>query len=104
MGDTFESRIRAEIEEETNARVVSAAYRFVVENRFLYRGKQIQSVEHYLEVVIDRQDVISRESHLVQQWLPISKLKDYDLRPTVVRDAIAGASYMATSYLNANPL
>lgn len=37
LGDSFGDRIRREFEEETNARVVSADYRFVVENRFLWR-------------------------------------------------------------------
>lgn len=102
MGDTFESRIRAEVEEETNARVVTADYRFVVENRFRYQGQVIQGVEHYLEVTIDRKDIASGESHLVQHWLPLDRLKDYDVRPTIVRDAIADGSYRTVRHLAVN--
>lgn len=102
MGDTFESRIRAEIEEETNAKVLSAEYRFVVENRFLYNGCVIQGVEHFLEVIIDRQDVASHEGHLVQQWLPLDQLQHYDLRPIVVRDAIFKGEYRTVRHLSVN--
>lgn len=102
MGDTFESRIRAEIEEETNAKVVTADYRFVVENRFRYNGQVIQGVEHYLEVTIDRKDVTSGESHLTQHWLPLDRLQGYDVRPTIVRDAIADGSYQTVRHLAVN--
>jgi 8-oxo-dGTP pyrophosphatase MutT (NUDIX family) len=44
VGDTFESRLRREFEEETTARVIRAEYRFVVENRFLVDGCLIQSI------------------------------------------------------------
>lgn len=100
MGDTFESRIRAEIEEETNAKALSTEYRFVVENRFRYNGQVIQGVEHYLEVKIDRQDIVSRESHLIQQWLPLDSLQNYDLRPTLVRDAIGNGEYKLRRHLS----
>jgi 8-oxo-dGTP pyrophosphatase MutT (NUDIX family) len=38
VGDSFEERLRKEFEEETSARIVSADYRFVVENRFHWRA------------------------------------------------------------------
>lgn len=103
MGDTFESRIRVEVEEETNARVVDAKYRFVVENRFSYNGNDIQIVEHYLAVTLDRIDITSREGHLSQHWLPIDRLRDYDLRPVVVRDAIANENYQTVRHMIARP-
>ena len=102
MGDTFESRIRAEIEEETNAKVLTTDYRFVVENRFRYNGNLIQAVEHYLEVTIDRADVSSRESHLTQHWLPVATLMNIDLRPNVVRDAIAHGTYKTVRHMDVN--
>lgn len=103
VGDTFESRIRAEIEEETNAKVLTTEYRFVVENRFHYHGNLIQTIEHYLEVTIDRSDVASRESHLAQHWLPLANLIDMDLRPTVVRDVVADRTYRTVRHLGVNP-
>ena len=46
VGDTFMSRMAAEIYEETTARLVSTEYLFVVENRFVFEGKVIQGLEH----------------------------------------------------------
>lgn len=89
VGDTFVSRLRQESEEETNAKVVGCQYLFVVENRPRVNGKLIQSLDHYFAVTVDREDVESRERHLSQHWLPVSSLKEYDLRPWIVRDVIA---------------
>lgn len=89
LGDSFESRIRREFEEETTARVVRADYRFVVENRFLWRGQHIQTLEHYFEVELDRSDIASREPHLAQTWLTKSDFAQADVRPSVVRDLLA---------------
>jgi len=89
VGDTLVSRLRQEFEEETNAKLVDCQYLFVVENRLRMNGKLIQGLEHYCAVTLDREDIESRESHLSQHWLPISSLKDYDLRPWIVRDVIA---------------
>jgi ADP-ribose pyrophosphatase YjhB (NUDIX family) len=88
VGDTFEERLRKEFEEETSATVVSAEYRFVVENRFRVKEGLVQTLEHYFEVVLDRLDVVSRESHLEQLWLPEDAFAVADVRPTVVRDAL----------------
>lgn len=98
-GDTFDSRIRAEIEEETNARVTSWDYLFVVENRFTAGEHQIHGLEHYLLVAIDREDVRSGEPHLVQEWLSIADLPTRDLRPTTVRDLVASDDLTATRHL-----
>ncbi|MGE5193170.1 MAG: NUDIX domain-containing protein [Deltaproteobacteria bacterium] len=38
IGDTLESRLRSEFEEETTARVIRAEYRFAVENHFVASG------------------------------------------------------------------
>ena len=93
-GDTLVERLQMEFEEETNASVVSCTYAFVVENKRIYNGVLLQSVDHFFHVEIDRQDVSTKESHLTQHWLPIETLKQFDLRPKVVRDLIAeGKSY-----------
>ncbi len=99
IGDTFESRLRQEFEEETTARVVRAEYRFVVENRFLVAGCLIQSLEHYMEVEIDRVQIESAEPGLAQHWLPLERLADFDLRPWVVRDVIATGEYRRVRHL-----
>jgi ADP-ribose pyrophosphatase YjhB (NUDIX family) len=98
-GDTFESRIRREFEEETNARVLSWSYLFVVENRFLWEGALIHGLEHYVEVALDRIDVESRADHLTQHWLPLNRLREFDLRPRPVRDALAGGEFRAIKHM-----
>ena len=99
VGDTFVSRLRAEIEEETNARLVHAEYLFVVENRFVVDGVLIHGVEHYLLAEIDRYRIQSHESHLSFHWLPIDYLAKYDLRPHVAREAIANGDYNRIKHL-----
>lgn len=89
VGDTFESRIRAEFEEETTARVVETRYLFVVENRFRVADGLVHGLEHYLEVKLDRKEVESREAHLTFHWLDLASLRTHDLRPRVVRDVVA---------------
>jgi hypothetical protein len=90
---------RLEFEEETTAKVLSSRYLFVVENRFVYDGQTIQAVEHYLEVEIDMAELKSRESHLSQHWLPLTQLLNYDLRPTIVRNAIYTGAYLKEKHL-----
>ena len=99
VGDTFETRIRREFEEETTARVSGWRYLFVVENRFAVGGDTFQGLEHYLEVTLDRRNVESREAHLSQHWLPLARLRDYDLRPHVVRDVLASGDLHNVSHL-----
>lgn len=99
IGDTFESRLRKELEEETTARVRRAEYRFVVENRFHVKGMFIHGLEHYFEVELDSPDIRSTESHLSQHWLPLDSLCDYDLRPWVVRDVIASGEFRLVRHL-----
>lgn len=99
VGDTFETRLRKEFEEETNARVVAARYLFCVENHFSYKGHAVQQAEHFFLVSLDRHDVVSNEAHLRQHWLPLADLPNVDLRPFVVRDAVASGSYLTDRHL-----
>ena len=99
VGDTFVSRLRREFEEESNARVVNCQYLFVVENRDLVNGELRQAVAHFFAVTLDREDIESREKHLAQHWLPVSALKDYDLRPRIVRDVLAEGRLHSTRHL-----
>ncbi len=99
LGDTFVSRLKTEFEEETNAHVVDCRYLFVVENRLLRDGSLIQGVEHYFDVTLDRDELDSREDNLAQYWLPVPGLKEYDLRPWVVRDIVAEGRQHAVRHL-----
>jgi ADP-ribose pyrophosphatase YjhB (NUDIX family) len=99
LGDTIEDRIRKEIAEETNATLRTSRFLFVVENRFIAAGQRIHTLELYVEATIDRKDVHSREPHLKQEWLPLDTLASVDLRPYVVRDALADGSYETVGHL-----
>lgn len=99
VGDTFETRLRKEFEEETNATVVEARYLFCVENHFRYGGNLIQQAEHYFLVNLDRRDIESRETHLRQYWIPISKFGQADVRPSAVRDAVVDGSYLSKRHI-----
>jgi 8-oxo-dGTP pyrophosphatase MutT (NUDIX family) len=99
LGDTFEARLRKEFEEETSARVTRAEYRFVVENRFLWRGQLVQSVEHYFEVELDRDEVTSNEPHLEQIWLSEERFAKADVRPTIVRDSLVSGEWRNIRHL-----
>ena len=99
VGDTFVSRLQTEVEEETTARLLRAEYLFVVENQFRSAGVSVHGLEHYLLGEIDRTDVQSREPHLLFRWLPLDSLAQVDLRPHLVRDAIASGSYLRIRHL-----
>jgi len=99
LGDTLAGRLKQEYEEETTARVVDCAYLFVLERQLLVDGRLTQTIDHFFEVTLDREDVQSRESHLSQHWLPVSSLKAYDLRPWTVRDLIAEGRVHAVRHL-----
>jgi len=100
LGDTLVGRLKREFEEETTARVVDCTYLFVVERQAVVDGKLTQSVDHFFQVTLDREDVESQESHLSQHWLPVSDLRDYyDLRPRTIRDVIADGRLHAVRHL-----
>ena len=99
IGDTFETRLKTEFEEETNAQLVVSRYLFCVENHFRHGDSVIQQVEHFFLVKLDRLDVRSAEPHLRQHWLPIGDLALIDLRPRVVRDALIDGTYLTCRYL-----
>ena len=100
LGDSFDARLRKEFEEETSARLLRSKYRFVVENRFHWRGELIQTLEHYFEVELDRLDIESNEPDLEQIWLPLQSFARADVRPTVVRDLLASGNWQGIRRLS----
>ena len=99
LGDTLDERLRKEFEEETSARVVRAEYRFVVENRFIWREQLVQTLEHYFEVELDRTEVTSKEPHLEQLWLSRQVFATADVRPTVVRNTLLSPDWADVRHL-----
>ena len=102
-GDTFVGRLRREFEEETTGRVVDCTYLFVLEYQGVVNGRLMQSVDHFFQVALDREDVESRESHLSQHWLPVAGLKEVDLCPRIVRDLIAEGRLHTVRHLVVRP-
>jgi ADP-ribose pyrophosphatase YjhB (NUDIX family) len=98
-GESMEDRIRLEYGEETDRQVVRAQYLFVVENRVRTAAGILHSLEHYFSVELDSHEVRSRERHLVQCWLPLSRLSAHDVRPHVVRDAIVDGTWKTRKHL-----
>ena len=100
FGETMAERVAKEFAQETNARVLTTRYLFVVEHLWRHAdGRLVQGLEHFFQVTLDREDVESREPHLAQHWLPLSSLTAYDLRPWIVRDAIAEGRMHAVRHL-----
>ena len=99
-GDSLVGRLKQELQEETNTKLLSCRYLFVVENLFHLEGHLIHSLEHYFEARIDRQTVESREAHLTHAWIPVEALCEYDLRPKIVRDHVADGSFRRLRHIH----
>jgi ADP-ribose pyrophosphatase YjhB (NUDIX family) len=98
-GDTIESRMKLEIEEETNAKITNWQYLFIVENKFQWNGKLFHGLELYLDVEIDRKEIVRREKHLVQRWFDINELQRVDIRPKIVKECIMNDTYKEQKHL-----
>ena len=99
FNELMESALKREYREEIGLEVKILQYLFVVENRFLFNNWLIHSLEHYFQTQIDRSKIISQESDLIQRWLPVKHLKQYNLRPHIVRDAIFDGSWLTAKRL-----
>ena len=99
FNELMELGLKREYREEIGLEVKILQYLFVVENRFLFDNRLIHSLEHYFQTQIDRTEIMSQEPDLIQRWLPVKHLKQYDLRPHVVRDAIFDGSWLTAKRL-----
>ena len=99
LGETFEERLRKEYVEELGIAIEAPKYQFVVENRFDFQQEFVDSIEHYFQVTLNSLDVESSEEHLVFRWLAVDRLADYDIRPTVVRDAVINGLWRSVRHL-----
>lgn len=57
-------------------------------------GELIQTLEHYFEVELDRTEIASNEPDLEQMWLAPDRFAAADVRPLVVRDALASGDWL----------
>jgi 8-oxo-dGTP pyrophosphatase MutT (NUDIX family) len=99
LGETLEACLMREFQEETDAGIVRMEYLFVVEHFITFEGEITHGLEHYFEVALDREDVRSSTEGIEFPWLPKDDLAEADLRPHIVRDAIATGTYRTIRHL-----
>ena len=99
FGESLEQRLRKELGEEVGVAIASLRYLFFVENRFMHGNALVHLHEHFFSVELTSHRISSREPSLIQRWLPASQLASFDVRPTVVRDAIVSNEYLAVRHL-----
>ena len=99
VGERLEACVARELAEESDARILSSRYLFVVENFFRHEDKMMHSLEHYFQIELDRENVTSGADGVEYRWLPVSTLAQVDLRPTVVRNVLASSAYQETRHL-----
>ena len=59
----------------------------------------VHLLEHFFSVALTSYEISSREPALIQRWVPLKQLEDFDLRPHIVRDAIANNEHLALRHL-----
>ena len=99
LGETLKACLEREIKEETNARIIKMDYLLVVENFITFKGEITHGLEHYFQVELDREDVLSTSDEIEFLWFSPDALADVDLRPHVVRDHIAKGTYRSVRHL-----
>lgn len=99
FGELLEERLRRELSEELGAKLESAHYLFFVENRFLHENRLVHLHEHFFQVALESAEIRSVEPGLLQKWLPLERLADFDVRPHVVRDALIRGEHSNVRHL-----
>ncbi len=87
-GETLSERLRIEYAEEVGGQVTKCEYLFLVENRFDVNGKPFHGIEHYFQVELASYDVSAQEADLTHGWFPVGRLREFDIRPHIIRDAV----------------
>lgn len=100
VGESFRDCLERKLGEETDARIVRAEYLFVVENFFRWSGQIRHSVEHYLEVGLDREGVTAADPATDYQWIRLEDLARVDLRPHAILDRLADGSFREKAFLS----
>ena len=99
LGELLEECLRREYQEETNAKITSLVYLFLVENHIRFGNKIIHSIEHYFRVELDKYTIQPRESRLDHFWIPIEDLLNSDFCPTVVGEVIVDGTWGEVRHL-----
>lgn len=99
LGETLQECITREIMEEVGVVVRNFEFLFLVENFILFEDQYLGGIELYCEIRLDTEKVEPQEEGFEFHWLEIASLKDYDLRPAIVRDSIADGTYREVRHL-----
>lgn len=99
FGELLEERLHKELSEELGAKLTSARYLFFVENRFWHEDSLVHLHEHFFEVKLESEEIRSVEPSLIQKWLPLARLAEFDVRPHVVRDAVVRRKHSNVRHL-----
>lgn len=95
----MEDALQREYTEELGLTITRAKYLFVVENRFWVKKNIFHGLEYYFQVKLNSYKIESLEPHLTHRWLPVERLKNYNVRPHVVRDVVASGKWRTTKHL-----
>lgn len=98
-GETLQSCIERELFEETDAKIINTEYLFVVENFFSHNSEIRHSLEHYFEIDLGSEEILSINEGVEFVWIPVEKLLTVDLRPVIVRDSIIDGSYRNSGHM-----
>lgn len=88
-GESAPVALLRELEEELG--VTGKVVRFLgaSENIFDLKGKQVQEINLVFEVTLDSQGAVkSKEAHLEFAWVTLEELRDLNVFPVSLRDAI----------------
>ena len=106
FGETLALCLSREIFEETGLNVEADKLVYVVENFFVHRGVDTHEIGFYFLVDLssefptpDRDGFIpANEARVRPRLLPLGQLRNVDLRPHLVRDALPGDARDAFSH------
>lgn len=88
-GESAPKALLRELEEELGATGEAVKFLGASENTFKFKGKHIQEINLVFEVTLDNLDAIeSREAHLEFAWFTFEELRDLNILPLSLRDAI----------------
>lgn len=99
VGETLQECIERELFEETNAKIKSAKYLFVVENFITYQSEIRHALDHIFQIELDREDVIPKSEGIAFTWTPINQLHTISILPQIVRDSIITGTYKQVTHL-----
>ena len=99
VGETLQECIQRELDEESNAKITSARYLFVLENFIPYQSEVRHSLEHYFQIELEDEALVPKNESVEFVWTPLDALAEIDLRPAIVRNVILDGSFQHVHHL-----